>query len=53
MIAINAKEKEFIAKELPGVHIRRTVIQKSKRHRYYMEEAPGAMRILKGLRRPV
>lgn len=33
------------------VHIRRTVKQKSNRHRYYMEESREAMRILKSLRR--
>lgn len=51
MIAINAKEKEIIAEKLPNIHIRRTVPQKSKRHRYYMEESGTAMRLLKDLRR--
>jgi len=52
VIAINAKEKEIIAERLPETHIRRTVKQKSKRHRYYAEESRGVMRILRSLRRP-
>jgi len=51
VIAINAKEKEIIAERLPDIHIHRTVKQKSKRHKYYMEERRDAMRILKSLRR--
>lgn len=51
LTAINAKEKQIIAETCPGVHIRRTVKQKSNRHRYYMEESRDAMRILKSLRR--
>lgn len=52
MVAISAKEKEIIAECLPGVHIRRTVRQKSKRHRYYVEESRDVMRILRSLRKP-
>lgn len=52
MIIISANEKEIISKRLPDVHIRRTVKQKSKRHKYYMEESKSAMRLLKDLRRP-
>ncbi len=52
MIAINEREKKVIAERLPGVHIRRTVKQKSKRHQYYMEESREAMRILRSLRKP-
>lgn len=51
MIAISAKEKEIIAEKMPKLHIRRTVKQKSKRHRYYMEESRGAMRLLRDLRK--
>lgn len=52
MIIISAREKEIIAERLPNVHIRRTVKQKSKRHRYYMEESRNAMRLLRDLRKP-
>ena len=50
MIIITSKEKEVIAERMPNVHIRRTVKQKSKRHKYYMEENRNAMRLLKELR---
>lgn len=50
MIAISAAEKKIIAERMPDLHIRRTVKQKSKRHRYYMEESKGAMRLLSSLR---
>lgn len=50
MVIISAHEKEVISARMPDVHIRRTVKQKSKRHKYYMEENKGAMRLLKELR---
>ena len=50
MITITSQEKEIIAERMPNVHIRRTVRQKSKRHKYYMEENKSAMRLLKELR---
>jgi len=50
VIIITATEKEFISKQLPNVHIRRTVKQKTGRHKYYMEESRDAMRILMELR---
>lgn len=51
MIIISANEKDAIAERFPNVHIRRTVKQKSKRHRYYMEEGRAAMKYLNELRR--
>lgn len=50
MISISAKEKNIIAAKMPKIHIRRTVKQKSKRHRYYMEESKSALRLLASLR---
>ena len=50
MIIITAEEKDYIVKQLPDVHIRRTVKQKSGRHKYYMEESRNAMRLLNKLR---
>ena len=52
MVLINEEEKQVISKRLPNVHICRTVRQKSKRHRYYMEEARSAMKLLYKLRDP-
>jgi len=50
MIIISSQEREIIAERMPNVHIRRTVRQKSKRHKYYMEEDKNAMRLLKEFR---
>ena len=50
MILITKEEKDIIAQELPNVHIRRTVGQKSTRHKYYTEELGSAMRLLRKLR---
>ena len=50
MITITSQENEIIEERMPNVHIRRTVRQKSKRHKYYMEENKNAMRLLKELR---
>lgn len=53
VVIISEQEKKVIAQAVPDVHIRRTVKQKSKRHRYYMEENAYAMRILRSLRAAV
>ena len=50
MIQISKDEKEAILKKFPGVGIVRTVKQKSKRHRYYMEERKDAMYELRWIR---
>lgn len=50
MIAITAAEKQAISAKYPKLHIVRTMRQDSKRHHYYMEEAGGAMRMLKAMR---
>lgn len=52
MVMINKAEKDAIAKKFPTVHIVRTMRQKSKRHRYYCEEAKPVMRFLEQLRNP-
>lgn len=46
MILITKEEKDAISKFFPDAHIVRTMRQKSKRHRYYCEEAPGVMKYL-------
>lgn len=50
MILISREEKEVVLEKYPGAHIVRTCRQKSKRHRYYMVEDPGPMRVIKQLR---
>lgn len=50
MILVSFEEKKAVEEKLPFIHIRRTVGQKSKRHRYYMEEHPKAMAIVRKMR---
>ena len=53
LIQIFKDEAEVIRKEFPKVAISQTCKQKSKarRHKYYMEEHPAAMRRIKELRK--
>lgn len=51
MVLISKAEKEAIQERFPKANIVRTMRQKSKRHRYYCEEAPQVMRYLNELRR--
>lgn len=50
MVLITKSEKEAILDKFPKVNIVRTMRQRSKRHRYYCEEAPQVMRYLDKLR---
>lgn len=51
MVLITKEEKEAVLAKFPKVGIVRTMRQRSKRHRYYCEEAPGVMRFLNQMRR--
>lgn len=51
MVLISKEEKEAIREKFPMTNIVRTMRQRSKRHRYYCEEAPQVMRYLNALRR--
>ena len=50
MVLINKEEAAAMRKRFPDAHIVRTMKQKSKRGRYYCEEAPKMMRYLSELR---
>lgn len=50
MILISLEEKKAVLEKFPTVHIVRTMKQDSKRHRYYMVEEPGPMRMIKQMR---
>lgn len=50
MVLITKDEKIAIREKFQKVGIVRTMRQKSKRHRYYLEEAPQVMRYLSDLR---
>jgi hypothetical protein len=51
MISINKSEAKALRENLPGVHIVRTMKQKSKRGHYFCEETKQAMYLLKKLRK--
>lgn len=50
MILISREEKQAVLEKFPSVHIVRTMKQDSKRHRYYMVEEPGPMKVIKQMR---
>lgn len=50
MILISRDEKQAVLEKFPNVHIVRTMKQDSKRHRYYMVEEPGPMRLIRKMR---
>lgn len=50
MVSITKEEKDIIASKFPKVHIVRTMKQRSARHRYYCEEAPVVMKLLRNMR---
>lgn len=50
MILISREEKQAVLEKYPDVHIVRTMKHDSKRHRYYMVEDPGPMRVIKQMR---
>lgn len=50
MILISKEEKDAVRKKFPKACIVRTMRQRSKRHRYYCEEAPAIMRYINQLR---
>lgn len=50
MVIITKEEKNLIRERFPNVHIVRTMKNRSKRHRYYMEEKQEPMKMLRALR---
>lgn len=50
MIAITKSEKDAIRQKFPGIHIVRTMKQRSDRHRYYCEETAQVLRYLNEIR---
>lgn len=50
MILITRDEKQAVLERFPNVHIVRTMKQDSKRHRYYMVEEAGPMRLIRKMR---
>ena len=50
MVLITKNEKDKLVEMVPAANIHRTVRQKSKRHRYYMEETKEAVNALRKIR---
>ena len=50
LVQISKSEKEIISKEIPDIHIVRTMKQDSKRHKYYCPETRLAMTLLNKIR---
>lgn len=50
MISITLDEKNVISERFPKVHIARTMKGDSKRHHYYVEEAPGVVKLVRQMR---
>lgn len=50
MILITREEKQAVLERFPNVHIVRTMKHDSKRHRYYMVEETGPMRLIRKMR---
>lgn len=50
MISVTLEEKNAIRERFPKVHIARTMKGDSKRHHYYVEEAPGVMKLVRQMR---
>lgn len=50
MVLVNKQEKMALLEKFPSLHTVRTMKQDSKRHHYYVEELPVAMKYLRTLR---
>ena len=50
MIAVSKEESLLIRDRFPNVKIIRTMKQRSKRHKYYCEEAREVMRFINSIR---
>lgn len=50
LVIINKEEAVELRRQIPSVHIHRTAKQRSKRHRYFVEESYKALAILQKIR---
>ena len=51
LIVINKDEAMELRRLLPSVHVRRTAKQRSKRHKYFVEESYKVLALLQKLRK--
>lgn len=51
LIVVNKEEAVELRRQIPSVHIHRTAKQRSKRHRYFVEESYKVLALLQKLRK--
>ena len=51
LIVINKEEAEELRRQIPSVHVHRTAKQRSKRHKYFVEESYKVLALLQKLRK--
>ena len=51
LIIINKEEATELRRQIPSVHVHRTAKQRSKRHRYFVEESYKVLALLQKLRK--
>jgi hypothetical protein len=51
LIVINKDEAAELRRQIPSVHVHRTAKQRSKRHKYFVEESYKVLALLQKLRK--
>ena len=51
LIVINKEEATELRRQIPSVHVHRTAKQRSKRHKYFVEESYKVLALLQKLRK--
>ena len=51
LVVINKEEAMELRRQIPSVHVHRTAKQRSKRHKYFVEESYKVLALLQKLRK--
>lgn len=51
LIVVNKEEAMELRRQIPSVHVHRTAKQRSKRHRYFVEESYKVLALLQKIRK--
>jgi hypothetical protein len=51
LIVVNKEEAAELRRQIPSVHVHRTAKQRSKRHRYFVEESYKVLALLQKIRK--
>ena len=51
LIVVNKEEATELRRQIPSVHVHRTAKQRSKRHKYFVEESYKVLALLQKLRK--